>query len=426
VSGFEVYLDTEKTLVGEQFHAVIRRELKRCDGVVAIVSQYSAASPWCQAELYYAHALCRSIAPLRLGSETISVVEPLAALEQSLQYIQVRDATGYASATRALSEQLSIARRRRRRYVASRAVVVLALAVVAVFGWQEGIKRINAFTHERERASVLQRIHESTSNLTRDAVSAIVRQSSDDQELAGKLLYIAQDRERADIERINATLLGSALLLPRIPEKRWAIRGLDWHNSDLRRADFADLTFMTGRMNDLRFTDVTFGGVSWNGAPSPAREGVMLSNVVFDTSRFYSGWFRATGGVSVDFRNCRFRGTYVDVRGFGATRFASQQRDPKSPVITDEITVFENAVVSRCVPAPEAGVLEIVPTGSEVGFTDVIFDGSRLLGRLRAEWFKNCHFSKCILPRSLTRAALELQGNTLEDCIWVDQPCDWL
>src|SRR5262249_41047449 len=69
----EVYLDTEKTLVGEQFQAVIRRGLKRCDGVVAIVSQYSAASPWCQAELYYAHALCRSIAPLRLGSETISV-----------------------------------------------------------------------------------------------------------------------------------------------------------------------------------------------------------------------------------------------------------------------------------------------------------------------------------------------------------------
>jgi hypothetical protein len=70
--------------------------------------------------------------------------------------------------------------------------------------------------------------------------------------------------------------------------------------------------------------------------------------------------------------------------------------------------------------------MEIVPKGSEVEFTDVMFDSSRLLGLIRAEWFKGCHFSKCILPRALNRSLLEHYGNTVEDCIWVDEPCDWI
>jgi hypothetical protein len=285
-AGFDVYLDVEKTLVGERFHEVITRELRRSDGVVALVSPASAASPWCQAELYYAHALRKTIAPLRLGSESVALAEPLVAIEKSVQYIPVRHAEDYPRASRTLHQQLRTARARRHFRIFSRAAILLAIIAIVIAGWRESIRRINAFTRDRERVAVLQRVHESTSNLTRDAVSVISRQSSDDQQLAATLLLIARDRERSDIERINATIVANALVLPRMPEKRWAIRGLDWHNSDLKRADFTDVTFMTARLNDIRFTDVTFAGVSWNEAPTQEKDGLMLSSTLFDTCRF--------------------------------------------------------------------------------------------------------------------------------------------
>src|SRR4051812_45122761 len=68
---FSVYLDTEGTLTGERFDAVIEKEIRRADGVVAIISSRSASSAWCQAELCYAHALRIPIAPLRVGVETV-------------------------------------------------------------------------------------------------------------------------------------------------------------------------------------------------------------------------------------------------------------------------------------------------------------------------------------------------------------------
>lgn len=426
-AGFEVYYDVKKTLVGEHFHTVIKRELARCDGVVAIISRDSATSPWCQAELYYAHALEKSIAPLRFGDPAGAVLaEPLAMLGQTIQYIPVPTADDYPRASAALLAQLGVARQRRRTRLLLRGLVAAGVALALGLAWRGAIARLNEITRERDRAAVLERVHTSTTNLTREAVNTMAAASLDDSSLVASLLIKARDREVSDLERINATLVSNALMLPRKPEQRWGLRGLNWQHSDLRRADFSDLTFMTGQMNDLSFSDVSFAGVSWNNAPTGGKEGLMLSQVKFDTCRFYSGWFRGTGGITVDFRNCRFRGTWVDVRGFGATRFRAELRDPRSPVITDEIALFENAVISRCVPAPEPHVMEIVPEGSEVEFDGVIFDSSRFRGRIRAEWFKKCAFQRCILPKALSRELLEKYGNTVEDCLWVDEPCDWI
>ena len=57
--------------------------------------------------------------------------------------------------------------------------------------------------------------------------------------------------------------------------------------------------------------------------------------------------------------------------------------------ITDEVTVFERAVVDHCVPKPDPGVLEIVPDGSEVTFEGVVFDGVQFRGWFRPEWFRD-------------------------------------
>src|SRR5688572_28024278 len=66
-AGFEAFLDTEETLTGERFDRVIVRELRRADVVVAVISNASAASTWCFAELSYAHALDKHVAPIQVG-----------------------------------------------------------------------------------------------------------------------------------------------------------------------------------------------------------------------------------------------------------------------------------------------------------------------------------------------------------------------
>jgi hypothetical protein len=50
---------------------------------------------------------------------------------------------------------------------------------------------------------------------------------------------------------------------------------------------------------------------------------------------------------------------------------------------------------------------------------DVIFDGvvfvdSRLEGWFKPEWFRRSSFERCLLPPSLSKEALEKQGNTVD------------
>src|SRR5258708_4656361 len=89
-AGFDVYLDREKTLAGEQFLAVIVRHLRRCDAVLAFLSVHSAQSEWCHAELYYAYALQRTVVPVRLDeSETLNIPAPLTLLQRETQYVSL-------------------------------------------------------------------------------------------------------------------------------------------------------------------------------------------------------------------------------------------------------------------------------------------------------------------------------------------------
>ena len=92
-------------------------------------------------------------------------------------------------------------------------------------------------------------------------------------------------------------------------------------------------------------------------------------------------------------------------------------------MITDEVTVFDRSIVERCVPPPDPGVIEIVPAGSEVTFEGVVFEGVQFRGAVRAEWFKNCSFINCVLPRDLTVSKLSKGGNSIEASVWQDLSC---
>src|SRR5688572_4232393 len=96
--GFKVYYDKEKSLIGENFAVKIVNELRRSDAVVAIVSDDSAASPWCQAELYHAHAVKTMIAPIRVGLETITLPAPLDSFMRDIHHTVVTNESTYPEA----------------------------------------------------------------------------------------------------------------------------------------------------------------------------------------------------------------------------------------------------------------------------------------------------------------------------------------
>ena len=167
-----------------------------------------------------------------------------------------------------------------------------------------------------------------------------------------------------------------------------------------------------GDMDNIQFDDVSFNGVVWSGNLNNSQEGLSMSNTKFDFCRFNSGQFIELSAIQVDFSDCVFRGTEMDVQGFGAVHFFSTPIDTASSVVTNRVTVFENATILNCVDAPASDVIEILNPDSEVRFTGVVFNACHFRGFIRPSWFKDCFFTNCIFPTDFSLKNLEMT-NTL-------------
>lgn len=414
-SGFTVYYDKEKTLVGERFAVQIVKELKRTDAVVAIVSPASAESTWCQAELYHAHALNKMIAPIRVGSDPLPIPIPLELLLKDINYVVVNDETTYEWAANQVRQQLKGTRRRSYLRNLRNATAFVAVLALVFLGWRFGIQTLNNRVRARERNALLERVKGSQAILSRDVVESYAKQFSEDEETISQLLLTQANTELSDNSRLNAQILSTALLSPRKLYDRWYIEDINWQGSNYENGQLNEITFMKGVMKDVHFKNVSFSGVVWNQAPSSGSPGLMLSDIEFEMCHFEAGRFGGTGGVSLNFINGSFRGTTFDVSAFGAVHFLSRVSDPNSSVITNEVSVFENCSIENCVPPNAPGVVEIVPPDSEVRFTGVVFKDCYFRGLIRPSWFKNCHFINCVFPQAVSRTALEAGGNSLEN-----------
>ena len=422
-AGFTVYFDREKTLIGENFVAQIVKELRRSDAVVAIISAHSAASPWCQAELYHAHALNKMIAPVHVGTAAITQAPPLDLMLKDINYTLVTDEASYPNASRQVDQRLKGIRRKAVLRSIRNGALLLLTAAFLVFVWKFGIQGLNTVAKARDRQALLDRLRGSTAVLAGDVLATYSREFAEDEETISQLLLMQSNPELPDVARLNAHLLVTTLLAPRKQQNRWFIEDINWQNLRYEQAQLADVTFMKGTVSNVEFDRVAFSGVVWNAAPSQDAAGLMLSNLKFQFCQFNAGQFGGTGGINLDFINSSFRGTKVDVSGFADVHFYSHQSDPNSSVITNEITVFENSAIENCVSPPEPGVLEIVPEDSEVRFTKVMFNGVHFRGLIRPSWFKDCTFMNCVFPPSITEAALQAGGNTVQNCSFVKEEC---
>jgi uncharacterized protein YjbI with pentapeptide repeats len=414
-AGFSVYYDKEKTLIGENFALQIQKELRRSDAVVAIVSINSAESPWCQAELYHARALNILITPIRVGLDQFSQVAPLDLMMKDISYVPVSDESSYPQAASQIQQQLKgIRRRAHLRNIRNGLAFILVIGLLIVI-WRFGFQTLNNRVKAAERQAMISRLRNSDAVLTKDVLSTYAREFAEDEETTSQLLMMAANTELSDNARLNAQLLSAALLAGRQQQKRWYVKDINWKNSTYEYGQLSDVTFMKGALNNVQFKAVSFSGVVWNQAPSPQSSGLTLSNVEFEGCAFEAGSFGGTNAVGTNFINSTFRGTTFDVTGFAAVHFLSKQSDPTSSVITNEITVFENCSIQNCVPPSDPKTIEILEPDSEVRFTDVVFANCQFSGLIRPTWFKNCHFTNCVFPKTVSQPQLEAGGNTVEN-----------
>jgi uncharacterized protein YjbI with pentapeptide repeats len=397
-------------LVGDDFVASIVQHLQGSDAVAALVSQHSTQSLWCQAELYHAHALAIPIIPVHTGTGPFVQAAPLELMLRSINYVVSKDAPDNAEVSRRIENRLKTVRHRR--LVRNALLLVLGVAAVALLV-SYGTQQINQLAEVRQRQALLDRIKGTATVLTGDVIKNYARQFSEDEELVARLLLMRANPELPDTERLNAQLLANALLEPRMLERRWYLEDVNWQQSGLRSAELHNITFMKGILRDMTFDRVAFSGVNWNRAPASGSAGLTLSGLRFNRCLFNGGQFDGTSGVVLDFVNCSFRGVALDVSAFAAVRFQSQVSNPNSSVIIDEITVFENCTLRHCVAPAAPGVIEIIPSDSEVQFKGVFLSNCRFEGLIRAAWFEECTLMNCVLPAAVGQAELAAGGNTV-------------
>ena len=412
--GFTVYLDTRGTLAGERFLAVIVDHLRRCDAVLALVSEHSSSSEWCQVELYYAHALHRAMVPIRIGSEKpFQRPAPLDLLQREVQHVALEKVEDRWMVLRAVDRRFRVVRRRAYLRWARRVATVLGLAGLLAWGFHAGFSNL---LREGERQTLISRLERADAVLRRETIEPQIARFRDDARLRSQLLAMADDRERPTHARLNARILAAAL---GSRPKRWYLESLTWTNSVFRSGELTDVTFRTGTVNAVEFTDVTFSGVLWNEGPA-----FTMSGAKFMRCHFHGGEFKRPNVIDSDFVNSTFDGTSLDVTGFGAVRFESRATNSDSDVITDgEVCAFENAIIANCSEPSAPGVMDFRGPKTEVMFTGVVFESCRFRGLIRPSWFTKCSFNRCTFPLAVPFEELTKGGNFVTECTQLDETC---
>jgi hypothetical protein len=244
--GFSVFVDREGTLVGENFVRRIVSELRRADAVVALLTPASAASEWCRAELYHAHALGREILPIRLEGGTFALSEPLELMHRGIHRLEAEDDNAIAALFVRLADQLRDVRRRRvLRNVA--AGIVIGAAVIGIAALALGAaRRIEAIAKGRARDRALADVRASSQPFPESRIGSLSEGLLGDRQLVASALVMGEDTSLADGARFNAQLLALHAATPLHASGRWRIEKIAWDDGAVAGARWSDVIFATG------------------------------------------------------------------------------------------------------------------------------------------------------------------------------------
>jgi len=404
-AGCYVWMDRNELLAGDDFVRGLQQHLAGADAIVCLLSPRSAASSWCLAELQF--ALGRGL--LVIVVETADRTTLPEAVERLLRDIQ---RVSWSEAETTLPQQiLRVRSRGRRRWL----VRIGAVAAVAVGLGALGIGvagKINRFDAGRRLARFEAELRAASSVWSGDEVRSRLRPVREEPELPGTLQALADDPTSSSVVRVNAWQALAALRDGRQTEWRTYIEEVQWKHGRLADVLWANVTYGRGEISGLVAERVRMAGLVFNPGPNSGKEGLTLGDIRIRDADIWFLRIDGTQMLDVAFENCKFRGAQLDLTEAAAVRFVS---NAKSDVIlsTDVCIIEDSWIVNRASP-PTPGVMDLAEPEQELIFDGVQFARVQFEGRFKPTWFRNCHFSHCVFPVSLTAADLEGRGNTIE------------
>jgi uncharacterized protein YjbI with pentapeptide repeats len=408
--GFAVFRDTSGISPGDNFVSTIAKEIRRATGVVAVISDGYAASPWGKAELYSALASQKVTIPVVLSEDSLRALdEPLRRLLQDTNYIKAEPEAKDPVLFQGFATLLATARAKYRREIISRVIPVALVLLLAGAGAWWGITNLNRLDQARHRGAVIAELVNAKRPIEHGRIAQLALTVAGDRAGIGETLFLTQDPALSDVGRFNALALESEL---RKGQRvyRWYPRELEIDRAELVGFTLSNVSFLGGSWTNTKIEDATFAGVFW-----PNDKRFTLSGTRFNNVRFYGSEFEAITAVDVSFANSKFRGSTIDTTNFSKVRFVTESPTTEgNPIITPYYTIFEkSSLISRREP-PTKGVLDLTAVGDDVVFDHVVFKDCRLEGWFRPEWFRNSSFERCVLPESLSKQQLENAGNTVD------------
>ena len=394
--GFITFFDTKSILVGDIFPDKIVKNLKKCDGFIAIISAASVKSEWCKLEAYYAHIFKKQIIPVKVKGYRYDADSPLNNIQKNINYTVLEDESQLTQVIDVIKTRLVAAQKNARLRILKSILVVLSI-ILSVFGiFKFGINELNSIKYNKDRLGFLADIKKSDKILRTTEIEIFKGKFSNDQVLIAQLHLQETDPGISGIAKINSKILSSALLKSFNLSQRQYFTNVEWKLSSLENNQLTNSTFISGNISQVNFKTMVFADVYFNGIDS-GQHGIALSNVEFSNSSFNTVYFDNINAIDVRFRSCRFRGSVLNTTNFGAVTFLSDTSN-NYPVITNgQLTYFENCIFENSNSQDPPGVI-VLGKEEEMQFVEVIFEGCVFKGLVRPEWFRKCTFNNCYFP----------------------------
>lgn len=411
--GCIVWIDREQVLVGDDFVRGLNVQLERQDGLVLLLTETSARSSWCHAEVQ--HALARGKPVFVVQRDAESRLPD--ALERLLRDIQ---RVPWDAVRNGLGDQIRKAAKRRWMQLGVRAFGVMIVIVTAVALTQFAADRMNTVTLSHRVDALISDVGDAALSWSGDEVRSRVEPLRAVPELGDRLRKISEDPARASTVRVNAWQALNVFEEGRQKERRFHVPKIQWKGGRLADTLWANTSYATGDISDLRLDRVRMAGLLFGAGPTSHKEGMSLVGVRIHDADIWFLRIDGTQMIDVGFLNSKFRGAQLDLSGAAGLRFLS--RTSSSDILSSsDVSIMEDSwIVQRNAP-PEAGTLDMATAEKEIIFDGVQFVRVRFEGHFKPEWFRNSHFTDCVFPDGLTAKSLSQGGNSMERSIFLGQ-----
>ncbi len=389
---YVVFFDEESIEIGDVFPKRIVSELKKTDGIIIIVSDFSIKSEWCKLESYYAHFYKKTIIPLKLKGIENEKDFPLNYIEKDINYYLVEDPSNSEKALIKIENKLKDIRKkafqRVFKLITYALIITAGLSLIVYYG----INNINSIKYNNDRKELISQIKSAEKILTSSEIDFIKSKFNNDDEVLSQLYLIQVNSKDSDMARMNAKILSGYIPTSYKLSSPFKVENLEWSNSKMENNYLNNIIVKQGHLNDVTLSKINLDNVSFYG--NSESKGVIFSKVKFSKCFFNTVNFYSNQASDVTFTACKFNNVILNTTNFFKVKFLSLPPEDGSDIDLNKFTSFKDCIISNSNPVEPEVDLNFAQDYM-VSFQDINFYDCRFDGLVRAEWFKNCGFYNC-------------------------------